>query len=110
MEEKKRKDKFFYVILFLFCMFLLLYYSSSHGYYEYKTYKKRVLTSESILEFEKDINNGEDVTINEYVINDKKDYSNKFNRAGSEIGLLIEKFMNKGIKKTLEVIRRLFFN
>lgn len=109
-EEKKKKDYFVYVILFLFCIFLLLYYSSSHGYYEYKTYKKSILTEDAINEFETDISNGENVLINDYVVNNEQDYSNSFNIVGSKIGLAIEKFMNKGIKKALEVIRHLFFN
>ena len=59
--------------------------------------------------FESDISKGKDVSINDYIENEFVDYSNPLTKMGSKINRFVESFMNKGIKKTLKVLKRLFY-
>ena len=59
--------------------------------------------------FENDVNEGKNVSLKDYVIDEQVDYTNKVSNIGYNIGNTIEKFMNEGIKKTLKVISALFY-
>ena len=96
-------------ILFLFIIFMIFYISSETGLYEYKTYTKTHLTNEAIKQFEHDLDEGLDVTLNDYIISKEKNYTNICNKTGSFISQSIESIMNKGIKKTIKVLKRLFY-
>lgn len=109
-EIKKEKNYLDIVLLFLFSVFLILYLSNNSAYSEYKTYEKSMITKESILEFEKDISSGNDVTLKDYVTTDSNDYTNTFNNIGYQTGKMVEKIMNEGIKKTLKILGSLFFD
>ena len=110
MEETQSKDKFLVILFILFVLFLIIYITKEAGYYEYKAHNKQVLTNESIKQFEHDVEEGKNVSINDYVVNTHKDYSNTITDIGYNIGKFTEDFMNKGIKKTLKVLSRLFYN
>ena len=102
-------SKLLKILLLLFVLFLIIYISKESGLYEYKTYTKTKLTNEAILKFEKDVEDGKNVSIEDYISNDSNDYTNFFNKSSTEIGNIIEKIMNEGIKKTLKVFNKLFY-
>ena len=108
-ETVKNKNTVIKLLLFLFVMFLILFISKETGLYEYKAYTKSRLTNESIERFEKDVSEGKNVTLNDYVIDEYKDYSNIITRSGSSLNKLVESIMNDGIKKTLKILSRLFY-
>ena len=108
-EQTKSSNPLIKLLLILFAMFLIMYFSRENGYYEYKNYNKSKLTSEAILKFEKDVEEGKDVSINDYIVNDYVDYSNVATKTGSKISKLVETFMNEGIKKTLKYLSALFY-
>ncbi len=110
MEEDKSKDKFMIFLTIIFIIFIIIYITKETGYYEYKVHNKTVLTKKSIEKFEKDIEEGKDVSINDYVVSNYVDYSNNISDLGYNIGKSTEIIMNKGIKKTLKVLRKLFFD
>ena len=107
--DKKNKNPFIKFILISFIIFLIIYFTKETGYYEYKLYTKTKLTQESINKFEEDIKNNKDITINDYVVNEYIDYSNKFTNAGCKIGSFTEKIMNFCIKKSLKLLNDLFY-
>lgn len=109
MEEEKESHKFIKVLTILFISFLIMYISKEKGLYEIKTYNKTILTKESMLKFESDVNKGLNVSINDYLDNEYKDYSNIVTKTGSSLNRIVETFMNSGIKKTLKVISHLFY-
>lgn len=110
MEEENNKTNFFVkLLLFIFIGFIIMYISKETGYYEYKAYNKTRLTKEAIKEFEKDINNGKNVLLKDYIIEGKNDYSNVFSRTGANMGSFIENAMNDGIKNTLKFLSALFY-
>ena len=45
-----------------------------------------------------------------YIKTEKIDYSNMISDTGYNVGILIEKFMNKGIKKTVKILSSLFLD
>ena len=111
MDEIKTQEKntLLEITLFLFVIFLILYISKETGFYEYKAHNKANLTKEALKKFENDVNEGKNVSLKDYVIDEQVDYTNKVSNIGYNIGNTIEKFMNEGIKKTLKVISALFY-
>lgn len=107
-EEKTNSYTLIKILLFLFIAFLILYISNETGYYEYQVYSKARLTKDAMKKFEADVENGLDVSINDY-IEEYKDYSNVVSKTGYNISTFVEKFMNESIKKTLKVFSKLFY-
>lgn len=94
------KKIFYGIIWILFFSFLVLYLACSNGYYEDINNKKAVLTEEKIKEFEEDVKNGKEIKVENYVVNLKKDYSNKI----SDFGLFTSKTFAKYFKKGLTLV------
>ena len=78
--------------------FLLMFFSSSSGYYEYELNKKSNLTQEAIIQFEQDVKDGKEIDINEYLVDEAKDYSNSFSDIGLNISNKIGTLFSKGVK------------
>lgn len=110
MESKKEKNYITVISLIFFIIFIILYISKEAGYYEYKSYQKTILTEEAIKRFEKDISEGKDVNINEYVEVEYKDYSNKFTVLGSKLGEVAESVIGDKLTDGLKILGRLFWN
>lgn len=108
-EKNNNSNKLLKLILILFVTFLIMIISKETGLYEYEIHNKAVLTKESMKKFEDDVEKGLDVSINDYLENEYKDYSNIVTKTGSSLNKLVEGFMNKGIKKTLKVLSHLFY-
>lgn len=100
---KNKINIFKYIFMVLLFTFTTLYVASYNGYYEYTNYKKVILTNEKIKEFEKDILEGKEIDLNNYITftnNNKK-------RLGLKISLLIERETNKIIKKTFKLLSKM---
>jgi len=108
-EEKPKSNILMKVLLYLFLAFIIMLLSSESGYYEYRAYSKTRLTSDAIKQFEKDVSENKNVTINDYLTDDYVDYSNIVTKTGDYLNKVVEEFMNEGIKKTLKVISALFY-
>ena len=106
---KKKKNYFLIVMILIFLVFLILYISKETGYYEYKAHSKAALTQEQIKKFESDLSKGKNVTIDEYLVNDKVDYTTTVGDIGYKFGNIVESFMNDGLKKTLKFFSALFY-
>lgn len=89
------------ILLILICFsFVVSYIIYETGYYEYKLQNRAVLTKEQMEQFESDVNNGKDVTLNDYVVDSRVDYSNKL----TNITVKVNNKVNKYIKKSIESI------
>lgn len=107
--KKKKSNKFFWFILIsLFVVYMGLYIANSTGYYESKLNDRVKLTNEAIQKFEKDVAQGKDVTIDDYLTKETKDYSNKASKIGLSFSKKVESFMTTGLSKFLKVIGKLF--
>lgn len=109
MENKKKKNYATIIILISFIIFIILYISKEAGYYEYKSYRKAVLTEEAIIKFEQDLSEGKNVQINDYIESDYVDYSNKVTNLGSKLGEIAEDFFDDKLKKSIKILGKLFW-
>ncbi len=107
--KKKKNSKLFWLILGgLFVVFVGLYISNQTGYYESKLANKTKITAEAINKFEKDVAEGKDVTIDQYLEKQTVDYSNSATKLGQNISSGVEDFMNEGIGRLFKVLSKLF--
>lgn len=101
-------NNFIKVFLLAFIIvFLVVYFSSSNGYYQYELNKKTNLTQEAIQRFEQDVKDGKEIDINNYLVNEKKDYSNNFSNAGLKLSNNIKKIFSEGVKFLFDSIGNL---
>lgn len=110
MTKKKKKNPLLIIMIILFGVYLALYYAFLNGYYEYKNYNKMVLTEEAMKEFEKDISEGKDITLNKYIKTEYKDYSNSISDLGLKTGEFLEDAVTKGIGEFAKFFGKLFTN
>lgn len=107
-DRKKLCSKIFSLIFFtLLISFAAIYISSATGYYEFEQHKKMTLTEEKIKEFEKDVKDGKEIDIKEYVINDIPNYENNVSKLGSLISLQLENFIQNGLESTFKFFNKL---
>jgi len=81
------------VIILLFMLFLSLYIAQASGYYEYQENKKVTLTKEAIKDFEKDLKEGKNINVKNY-LQEEKHYNNKASILGLQISNFIENSFN----------------
>lgn len=87
----------FILLCFVIC-FLVILFAGKTGYYEKKLRNNSILTEEQIKKFENDIKEGKNVDINNYVINENKDYTTNFTNDIYSVSLKVEKTIDKVIK------------
>lgn len=102
---KKKLPK---LILFLVCFsFIVTYIIYETGYYEYKLQNRTVLTKEQMEQFEKDVNNGKDVTLNEYLVETEIDYTTKLTDATVKVSNKVNTYLKKGVELVFKQINKL---
>jgi len=84
-------------------LFLSLYYSKYNNEY-YKNQK--VLTDEAIIRFEKDLKEGKEINVNDYLPKEK-DYNNKASKLGLKTSNFIDKVFTKSLKLFAKYISKL---
>ena len=55
-------------------------------------------------QFEKDVSEGKDVSIEDYVINTSTDYTTKLTRSTNKVSTKINKVLKKGIEEIFKVL------
>lgn len=103
MPKKKKKSVIFVITIILFGIYLALYYSFTFGYYDYKEYNKMQLTEEAMKRFEKDVSEGKNVLLEDY-ITEEKDYSSAASKVGVLAGEYTEKIIIKGLGGIFHII------
>ena len=106
---KKKNNWFKRILIILILLFISLYISSVSGYYEAKISDKVALTDKEIRQFEQDVIDGKEVYLNNYIVKENKNYSNKFTEAGEKVSEAIEKIITEGISGAWDAIKVLFF-
>lgn len=107
MTSNKKKNPLVIVLIILFGIYASLYYLAESGYYDYKEYNKMIMTEEAMKQFESDIAAGKDITLNDYIEKNYKDYSNNISELGLKTSETLEKFMTKGIGGFFKVVSKL---
>ena len=86
------------IILSLVVFFLVLVFAEKSGYLKTKEEKNKILTEEQIETFERDIAQGKKVDINDYVVDNYKDYTNEVSNNFYRVSLKLEKGVDGIIK------------
>ena len=108
METKPQKKNIWLRILgLLFILYLSLMIAIDAGYYEKIMGEKTIITEEKMKEFERDIKEGKDVELYDY-IKEEKDYSNIFTKSGYKISHVVENIMGHGIDVIVDICKTLF--
>lgn len=94
-------------IFCLFVIFLSIYGASKSGYYEYENKKEAEFTEESMKKFEKDIAEGKNVNIKDYLKTDTKNYDNKITNLGNTLSNVVSDGIVSGLEKTFKVVEKL---
>ncbi len=109
MDKKKKKESIIVKIFYLFLIsFIVLYFSKSSGYYEYATHRQVSLNESQIEKFEKDIKEGKNVSVEEYVKSGEINYSNFASNTGNVISKGIKDVVTNGIDGTIDFLGQLF--
>ncbi len=104
---KKKKYNIFKVVLYSFIfIYLVIFISANTGYYEYKNYKKTVLTEEQIKKFEEDVKKGEYIDINNYLVKEDHSYKNKLSMVAINLSDKISNVVSTGVKSSFKFISK----
>lgn len=96
--------KFIFIILVLIFFFMII--AGRSGYYEYELSEKRRLTDEAIERFEKDVSEGKNIDIKNYLDSKNKNYNNKVSNMGNDISNTIEKIISKGFRSLFKYLNK----
>lgn len=103
-----KKNKIAKLILFLVCFsFVVTYIIYETGYYEYKLQSRTVFTKEQMQQFEKDVNDGKDVTLEDYLIETEVDYTNKLTDATVKVSSKVNSYLKKSVELVFKGLNKL---
>lgn len=102
--DKKKKKIVKYVLSSMFLAFVISYVIEKSGYYEYNLQNKTIMTNEAMAQFEKDIVDGKDVTLEDYVVTTEKDYTSNLTRTTNKVSVHVNKFLKKGIEGVFKIV------
>ena len=108
MNNKKKTNPILKIFGFLFIVFLALFIASSSGYYESKIRDRVVVTEDGIKEFEKLVQNGEEIDIASFLTNEREDYSSKMSNLGDSLTSSVETAVTGGMKYVFNILKSLF--
>ena len=106
--EKKKRNYFIYILVSLFIVFSAYMVAYNSGYYEANISRKSKITEEKLQEFEKDVKDGKEIDIKDYVENDYVDYSSSLSKLGNKLSSSIDTFMDTGLSDFFEFLGKLF--
>ena len=108
MKNKNGFKIFKTIMMCLIIVYIGLYIANESGYYESRLRDRTRLTNESIERFEKDIAEGKNVKVEDYLVKEQKDYSNKASKIGLIVSKETEKVMTEGLSGFLKILGKLF--
>ena len=106
--EKKKKNYFLYILITLFIIFSAYMLAYNSGYYEANISRKSKITEEKLQEFEKDVKEGKEIDVKDYVQSDYVDYSSSLSKLGNRLSSSIDNFMDNGLSDFFEFLGKLF--
>lgn len=99
---------FWITMTILFAIFMTLYISQAIGYYDYEQYKKVEITKDKIAEFERDVKEGKEINIDNYLTSVKYDYNNNASKAGLKLSSTIKQCVKSTVQGALSFLGLLF--
>lgn len=110
MDKKKDKREVIAVRIFkiLLLIYIVLFISKTSGYYEFQTHKQVELNEEAMKRFEKDVSEGKNVTLTDYIKERDIKYNNKASDLGYKISCEISNILTNGLDGTMSFFGQLF--
>lgn len=106
----KEGKPFRVILIVLFIVFISLYVSQATGYYDYQQYQKTEITAEKMKQFEKDVKDGKNIDLEDYLEDKTHNYNSKLSTAGLNVSNSIKNFAQKGIGGAFNFLARLLEN
>lgn len=98
-DKKKLRTKLFrFTFTILFAIFITLFVSNKYGYFEYQKHEQVTLTQEQIKQFEQDVKEGKNISLEDYKANTNKNYQTRLSQAGLNISNTVADFVKKGVE------------
>ena len=91
------KKIFNYMPIIIIVLFLGLFFSYQNGYYDKYMRDKIDLTNQNIERFEQDLIDGRDVTLEDY-LEQEKSYATKISHLSLKVSNKLENIISRGIK------------
>ena len=88
------------VILLCFILLFIILFLNRNYYYE----NRKILSDDSIKQFEKDLKEGKNIDPNNY-ITEEKQYNNSASKLGLKVSGIIEKVVGVSLRKALNYLR-----
>ena len=104
MNKKKISKIFIFLVCFSFIVSYIIYET---GYYEYKLQNRTVLTKEKMEQFEKDVQEGKNVTLNDYLVETQIDYSNRLTDTTVKISNKVTLYFKKGVELVFRQVNKM---
>ena len=102
-----KSNKLAYALFFIMLIaFFSIYFGTTNGLINSNT-EKTVFTEEKIKEFEKDVAEGKNVNVKDYVVNTSKDYSNKITDFGEGMSGFVFDLVNGLLKGGFKVVEKM---
>lgn len=104
MKNKKLLKTIIYSIVLLF---IFSYIIEESGYYEYNLNNKKNLTEKEIKEFERDVKEGKEIDLKEYLKDNKTDYSSNLTRKTSNLSIKLNSYIKVILTNYFDIFKKL---
>lgn len=94
------------ILFILISTFLSAYLIEKSGYYEYNLQNHKNLTEKQIKQFEKDVKEGKDIDINNYLTNTTTNYSNTLTKTTTDLSLKFNNYLKTFLTNSLKVLEK----
>ena len=105
-----RNKIFLTLFLSIFVFYTFSFIGYQRGYYKTKHEKARELTEKQIIEFEKDIKNGDSIDLKKYVLYEEKDYTSNLSKDVYKISLTLERIIDITVKAAFKEMSKAVTN
>jgi len=106
--KKKKGNIILKILAFLFVVYMALFIANMSGYYESKIRDRVVITDEGIKEFEKKIQNKEEIDITSFLNNEREDYSSGISNLGDKVTMGVENIVSGSMGVISNILKSLF--
>lgn len=102
----KYKRLFKFISILVIAIFLFSYFIEISGYYEYNLQSKKNLTEAQIKQFEEDVKAGKEIDLDDYLQDNRIDYSNKLTRTTSEASIKLNQYLKNFLSNTFKMLEK----
>jgi ABC-type dipeptide/oligopeptide/nickel transport system permease component len=107
MNRKTLSKIFRFTLTSLLFAFLAIYFSQKTGYVEYASRKQSQLTEKQIKQFEKDVAEGKEIDLKQYINQNYDNYQNKLSNINLKVSEITEKSISTIIQKSFKIIGKM---